>query len=80
MTSIHEDADLALPVSCGVGLRCGSDLGVCGCGCGIGLWLSPDLTLAWEPPYAAGAALKRPNKKKRKKDLLNSPNQLFLLA
>ena len=37
------------------------------------LWRSPVITapiqpLAWEPPYAAVAALKRPKKKKKKKD------------
>ena len=52
-------------MSCGVGRRCGSDLVL------LWLWCRPAaLTLirppAWEPPYAAGAALKRPNKKERK--------------
>ena len=44
-------------MSCGVGDRCGSVLAL--------LWLSRRLTavapiqpLAWEPPYASGAALK----------------------
>jgi len=50
-------------VSCGVGCRCGSDL----------LWLWHRLAavalirpLAWELPYAAGAALKKKKKKKKK--------------
>ena len=50
-------------MSCGVGRRCGSDL--------VWLWLWCRLTavaatgpLAWEPPYAAGVAIKRPKKKK----------------
>ena len=45
-------------VSCGVGGRCGSDP--------VLLWLwrrqeavAPIGLLAWEPPYAAGAALKK---------------------
>ena len=51
-------------VSCGVGYRHGSDLAL------LWLWRRPVATaligpLAWEPPYAAGAALekaKRQNK------------------
>ena len=48
-------------MSCGVGCRHGSDPTL--------LWCRPTATaliepLAWEPPYAAGAALK-PKKKKR---------------
>ena len=49
-------------MSCGVGHRHGSDL--------VLLWLwcrlaaaAPIGPLAWEPPYAAGTALKRPKKK-----------------
>ena len=50
---------------CGVGSRRGSDPAL------LRLWYRPATTdpiqsLAWEPPYAAGAALKRPNKKERK--------------
>ena len=39
-----------------------SFLRYCGCGCGCG-W-QPQLQLAWEPPYAAGAAQKSQKKKK----------------
>jgi len=51
-------------VSCGVGCRCGSDPEL------LWLWLRPVATapiqpLAWEPPYAAGAAQR--NSKKTKK-------------
>ena len=51
---------LALHTSCGVGHRCGLDL--------VLLWRRPmDTTLirllAWEPPYAVGAALKKKKKK-----------------
>ena len=52
-----------IAVSCGVGRRHSSDLGL--------LWLwcrmvatAPIRPLAWEPPYAAGAALKRQKDKK----------------
>ena len=57
---------LNVAVSCGVGCRCGSDPAL--------LWLwrrrvatAPIQPLAWEPPYAVGAAqeiAKRPKKKK----------------
>ena len=45
-------------MSCGVGHRCGSDLAL------LWLWLRPAAVapispLAWEPPHAVGAALKR---------------------
>ena len=50
--------DLAFAVNCGVGHRCGWDPSL--------LWLwcrlagtAPIGPLAWEPPYAMGAALKR---------------------
>jgi len=76
-------------VSCGVGCRCGLDP--------VLLWLwcrlaatAPIRPIAWEPPYAAGAALemaKRPKKKKKKKSCPNyssrgkpcSPHKLALL-
>ena len=48
-------------VSCGVGHRCDSDLVL------LWLWCRPVATapigsLTWEPPYAAGVALKRKKK------------------
>ena len=51
-------------MSCGVCQRCGSDLVL------LWLWLWPAAvalirSLAWEPPYAVGAALKIQKKKKR---------------
>ena len=54
-------------MTCGVGLRHGSDLA------SLWLWHRPEAaalirSLAWEPPYAAGAALKIKKKKKRKKE------------
>ena len=52
-------------MSCGRGHRCGSDL--------AWLWhrlvaTAPIGPLAWDPPHAAGVALKRQKKKKKKKD------------
>ena len=59
-----------MAVSGGVVHRRGSDL--------VLLWLwhrpaaaAPIQLLAWEPPYAAGAALKRQKTKKKKKIALN---------
>ena len=56
--------DPALPVGCGVGRRHGSDPSL--------LWLwrrlaatAPIRPLAWEPPCAAGAALKRQKQKQK---------------
>ena len=53
-------------MSCGAGRRRGSDLVL------LWLWRRPAATapitpLAWEPPYAEGAALKGQKKKKEKK-------------
>jgi len=52
-------------MSCGVGHRCNSDLAL------LWLWHRPAATaliqpLAWEPPYAVGAALKKTNKNKNR--------------
>ena len=49
-------------MSCGGGCRCGSDLAL------LWLWHRPAATaliphLAWEPPFAMGAALKQEKKK-----------------
>ena len=49
-------------MSCSVGRRCGSDMAL------MCLWRRPAATalihpLAWEPPYAAGVALKDKRKK-----------------
>ena len=56
-------------MNCGVGHRHGSDPML------LWLWLWCGLAavalitpLVWEPPYAAGAALKSKKKKKKKKD------------
>ena len=57
--------DPALPVSCGVGCRRGSDPAL------LWLWRRPVATapiqpLAWEPPYAARAAQRNSKKTKKK--------------
>jgi len=50
-------------VSCGVGHRHGSDLALLWLWCRLAA-IPPIQPLAWEPPYAVGAALKRQKKKK----------------
>ena len=67
-------------MSCGVGCRCGSDL--------LLLWLWRKLAatalirpLAWEPPYASGAALKkdkRQNKQTKKPKKNTKPYKLLI--
>ena len=58
-------------MSCGVGRRCGLDL--------VLLWLwcrvtavAPIRLLAWEPPYAMGAALEETKKKKKRSIALSN--------
>ena len=58
--------DPVIAVSCGVGRRRGLDP--------VSLWLwcrpaatTPIRPLAWEPPYAVGAALKRTKRQKKRK-------------
>ena len=57
-------------MSCGVGPRRGLDLVL------LWLWWRPAVTapiqpLAWEPPCAVGAALKKPIRKKKKLKILD---------
>ena len=61
--SVGQGSGVAM--SCGVAHRCGSDLAW------LWLWLLPAAValiqpLPWEFPYAAGAALKRLNKQRKK--------------
>ena len=51
-------------MSCGVGHRHGSDPALVWLWCGLAA-TAPIRPLAWKPPYAAGAALKRQKKKKK---------------
>ena len=65
--------ELALPMSCGVGRRCGSYPAL------LWLWRRPSAValigpLAWEPPYAAGA-----KKQKTKKLKTSYSTDLYLL-
>ena len=62
-------------MSCGVGRRSGSDSAL------LWLWHRPAALalirpLAWEPPYAVGAALKRQKDQKKKKINLRSAHPM----
>lgn len=64
----------SVAVSCGVGGRRGLELVL------MWLWCKPAATapiwsLAWEPPYTAGAALKRPKQKTKNKKKKNKKNK-----
>ena len=66
-------------MSCGVGRRCGSDPAL------LRLWHRPVATapirpLAWESPYAMGAALEKgkKTKKKKKKNVLTHNTKPFI--
>ena len=54
----QEVKDPALPVSCGIGHRLGSADPTL-----LWLWCRPIQPLAWELPYATGAAIKKPKKR-----------------
>ena len=72
--------DLVLPMSCGIGRRCGLDLAL--------LWLCcrPAAValirpLAWEPPYVCGAKKKKKrsssdHEKKKLKDVASSDTEM----
>ena len=60
-------------MSCGVGQSRGSDLTLLWLRCGTAA-AAPIRSLAWEPPYAAGAALKRQNKQTNKQKTPKKPN------
>ena len=73
LTTIHEDTG-SIPgltqsgavMSCGVDYRCGLDPMLLWLWCGPTA-VAPIRPLAWEPPHAMGAALKRPKEKKKSK-------------
>ena len=54
-------------MNCGVGCRHGSDLAWLWLWCRLAV-VAPIRPLAWEPPYALGAALKRPKKNKKERN------------
>ena len=58
-------------MSCGVGHRCGSDLVFFWLWCRLAT-VAPIGHLAWEPPYAPGAALKKTKRQKTNKQNLTA--------
>ena len=54
-------------VSCGIGHRRGSDPALLWLGCRPAA-TGPIRPLAWEPPYAVGAALEKGKKKKKERE------------
>ena len=71
-----------IAMSCGVGYRCGSDPTL------LWLWcrpapIAPFQPLAWELPYAMGAALKKKRQKKKRlfsKSMIFFPVEMFICA
>ena len=60
-------------MSCSVGRRRGLALMLLWLWCRQAATAAPVRPLAWEPPYAMGAALKRQKKKKKKKTKKRKP-------
>ena len=65
-------------MSCGVGHRCGSDPTL------LWLWHRPAATalirpLAWEPPYASGAAIEKTKKKRHLKASYKVPENIYFI-
>ena len=63
---------------CRLQTRLGSGVAVALVLAGVGAATAPIRPLAWEPPYATGAALKRQKKKKRFKKKKKKQNMLSL--
>ena len=62
-------------MSCGIGHRCGSDLALLWLWCRLAA-IAPNRPLAWEPPYAARAALKRKKTKQNEKQATKKSKHL----
>ena len=60
---VQSPASLSIAMSCGVGHRHGSDPTLLWLWCQVAA-AAPIQPLAWEPPYAADASLKKQNKKR----------------
>ena len=65
---VKDATDIAM--SCGVGLRRGSDLALVWLWCRLAA-VAPIQPLAWEPPYASGVALKRQKEQQSINDCKN---------
>ena len=64
-------------MSCGVVCRCGSDPALLWLWCRLAA-IAPIRPLAWEPPYAAGAALEKGKKTKSKNKHKKNKEDLVL--
>jgi len=65
--------DPAVAMSCGVGRRRGSDPALLWLWCRLAA-TAPIRPLAWEPPYASGAAQEMAKRQKKKKSVLLGGN------
>ena len=69
----------SVAVSCGIGHRCGSDLGLLWLWCRLAA-VGPIQALAWELTYAIGVTLKRKKKKKKSENKKTKKKKRILIS
>ena len=67
----HRAKGSGIAVSCDIGHRCGADLALLWLWCRLAA-TAPVGSLAWEPPYATGAALEETQRQKQTNKQKNS--------